>query len=117
MKLIGIEIGGTKLQVGTGAGDGKIVRLWRGTVEKGAGPGPIRRQIESAITAVTEPVTDSSAKIDAVGIGFGGPVNDADQSVIKSHQIAGWDNFPLGRWVSNVVGAPAILGNDADVAG
>jgi glucokinase len=44
-------------------------------------------------------------------------VDDATRSVIKSHQIAGWDGFPLADWVSELVGVPAVLGNDADVAG
>jgi hypothetical protein len=41
-----------------------------------------------------------------VGIGFGGPVDDATHTVIKSHQIEGWDNFPLGDWLADVVGLP-----------
>jgi glucokinase len=51
------------------------------------------------------------------GIGFGGPVDDATHTVIKSHQIEGWDSFPLADWITDVVGLPAVLGNDADVAG
>jgi glucokinase len=51
------------------------------------------------------------------GIGFGGPVDDSSRTVIKSHQIAGWDGFPLADWVSDLLGVPAVLGNDADVAG
>ena len=57
------------------------------------------------------------SQLKGVGIGFGGPVDDATRTVIKSHQIEGWDNFPLADWVSDVVGLPAVLGNDADVAG
>ena len=44
-------------------------------------------------------------------------MEDATQSVIKSHQIEGWDNFPLVAWVRDRLGLPAALGNDADVAG
>ena len=44
-------------------------------------------------------------------------MDDATRTVIKSHQIDGWDDFPLADWVSEVVGLPAALGNDADVAG
>src|SRR5947199_35847 len=36
---LGIEIGGTKLQVGVGPGDGTIARLWRGAVDVAAGAG------------------------------------------------------------------------------
>src|SRR5205085_6998423 len=31
--------------------------------------------------------------------------------------IAGWDDFPLAAWLSEQLGVPAVLGNDADVAG
>ncbi len=41
----------------------------------------------------------------------------ARATVIKSHQIEGWDGFPLADWISEMVGLPAALGNDADVAG
>jgi glucokinase len=44
-------------------------------------------------------------------------VDDATRTIIKSHQIDGWDNFPLADWIGDVVGLPAALGNDADVAG
>src|SRR5581483_6871034 len=56
-------------------------------------------------------------RVRGVGIGFGGPVDDATRTVIKSHQIEGWDNFPLADWVGGLLGWPAVLGNDADVAG
>jgi glucokinase len=44
-------------------------------------------------------------------------VDDATRTVIKSHQIDGWDNFPLADWIGDMLGLPTALGNDADVAG
>jgi glucokinase len=44
-------------------------------------------------------------------------VDDATRTVIKSHQIEGWDGFPLADWIGDLVGLPAVLGNDADLAG
>ena len=46
---LGIEIGGTKLQLGIGPGDGTLRALWRGTVDVAAGPEGIRRQITAAV--------------------------------------------------------------------
>src|ERR1700730_10842563 len=114
---LGIEIGGTKLQLGVGAGDGKLAGLWRGTVDVPAGPEGIRRQITAAVPEVLSQCQMDRSALQGVGIGFGGPVDDATQTIIKSHQIEGWDNFPLADWISGVVGMPAVLGNDADVAG
>jgi glucokinase len=50
-------------------------------------------------------------------VGFGGPTDDASQTVIKSHHITGWDGFPLAAWLTEATGLPAVICNDADVAG
>jgi len=117
MMFLGIEIGGTKLQLGLGAGDGVITALWRGTVDAAAGSEGIRKQIEGAIPELLAKANRDRGELQGVGIGFGGPTDDATQTVIKSHQIEGWDGFPLADWVSDSVGVPAVLCNDADVAG
>ena len=114
---LGIEIGGTKLQLGVGADDGVLAGLWRGDIDAAAGPEGIRRQITQAVPEVLAKANIDRSQLQGVGVGFGGPVDDATRTVIKSHQIEGWDNFPLADWLSKVVGLPAALGNDADVAG
>jgi glucokinase len=117
MYYLGIEIGGTKLQLGVGADDGRLAALWRGTVDVAAGPEGIRRQITAAVPELLAKAGMDRSQLKGVGIGFGGPVDDATHTVIKSHQIEGWDDFPLADWIADVVGLPAALGNDADVAG
>ncbi|MBM3979452.1 MAG: ROK family protein [Planctomycetes bacterium] len=114
---LGIEIGGTKLQLGLGAGDGHIVALWRGTVNPAEGSEGIRKQIERAVPELLAKAGLDRGALRGIGIGFGGPTDDATRTVIKSHQIQGWDGFPLADWVSNLVGVPTVLCNDADVAG
>jgi glucokinase len=115
--FLGIEIGGTKLQLGVGEGAGVLAGLWRGTVDVAAGPEGIRRQITTAVPELLDRAGVQRSRLRGVGIGFGGPVDDATQTIIKSHQIEGWDNFPLADWIGGVVELPAALGNDADVAG
>jgi glucokinase len=114
---LAIEIGGTKLQHGLGEGNGSLLALGRGTVVPADGAEGIRRQISEAIPQLLANAKRGRDDLRGVGIGFGGPVDDATRTVIKSHQIAGWDGFPLADWVSDIVGVPAVLGNDADVAG
>jgi glucokinase len=117
MQYLGIEIGGTKLQLGIGPGDGTLKALWRGPVDVATGADGIREQITQAVPELLQKAGLSLAQLQGVGIGFGGPVDDSNQTVIKSHQIEGWDGFPLADWISEMVGLPAALGNDADCAG
>ncbi len=115
--FLGIEIGGTKLQLGLGRGDGRIAALWRGLVNPAEGSEGIRKQIVAAVPELLAKAGLDRGELRGVGIGFGGPTDDATRTVIKSHQIVGWDGFPLADWVSDLVGVPAVLCNDADVAG
>jgi glucokinase len=114
---LGIEIGGTKLQLGLGRGDGVIVALHRTTVNPAEGAVGIRNQILTAVPQLLATASLDRGTLRGVGIGFGGPTDDSTRTVIKSHQIAGWDGFPLADWISDLVGVPAVLCNDADVAG
>jgi glucokinase len=108
---LGIEIGGTKLQLGVGDGEAQtLVALERLTVVPADGAAGIVRQIE----AVAGELIRRHA-VRAIGCGFGGPV-DGQGRVIKSHQIDGWDNYPLADWLTRTFAVPAAVGNDCDVA-
>ena len=114
---LGIEIGGTKLQIGLGPGDGTILGLWRNAVNVTAGGEGIRNQILAAVPELLGSAHLSADQLLGVGVGFGGPVDDKTQRIIKSHQIPGWDDFPLPQWLGEALNLPCVLGNDADVAG
>ncbi len=115
--FLGIEIGGTKLQLGLGAGDGTIVKLWRGTVDPALGGAGIRGDIVRNYAPLLHSAGLKHSDILGIGVGFGGPTDDTTQSTITSHQIAGWDNFPLAGFLHENLGSPAVICNDADVAG
>src|SRR5438270_5612959 len=110
--LLGIEIGGTKLQLGVGEGDGKLAGLWRGRIDPARGPEGIRQQIVAAVPHLLKEAGQSAKNLEAATVGFGGPVDDQTQTVIKSHQIPGWDSFPLANWIGEFLHLPAFLFND-----
>ena len=109
---LGIEIGGTKLQLGLGDGSGsELAALERCDVDARRGAAGILEQIESVAAGLLQ-----KHDIQRIGIGFGGPVDSAAGVVTKSHQIAGWEGFPVVRWCRESLGKPAVLGNDCDSA-
>lgn len=112
---LGIEIGGTKLQLGLGAGDGRILALERLAVPPdGRRADAIRDQLRRGFETLSR---RAGGTVTAVGIGFGGPV-DADRGIVRrSHQVPGWDDFPLADWARRIFGVgPVAVQNDADTA-
>ncbi|MHB0955821.1 MAG: ROK family protein [Pirellulaceae bacterium] len=109
---LGIEIGGTKLQLGVSDGQqAELRKLARAEIEPELGAAGILQQIRE----LGRPLV-ASYGVTRIGIGFGGPVEAEQGRVIKSHQIAGWENFPLVNWCQETLGVSTILGNDCDVA-
>jgi glucokinase len=112
LMFLGIEIGGTKLQLGVSDGEGgALAALERRDVIGVHGAEGIRRQIAEAALALSR-----RFPVKRVGIGFGGPVDAAAGRTIKSHQVNGWEDFPLSSWIDQTLGLPVALGNDCDVA-
>jgi glucokinase len=109
---LGIEIGGTKLQLGVGTGDGgEMLAVARHDIDIAQGAAGILEQIERSATALIQ-----KHPVERIGVGFGGPVDSSAGVATKSHQVAGWESFPLARWCQESLGKPAVIGNDCDVA-
>jgi glucokinase len=109
---LGIEIGGTKLQLGVGSGrDADLAAIIRRDVDPRRGAGGILEEIERSAAALFQKHT-----IERIGLGFGGPCDGRTGVTTKSHQVAGWDSFPLAAWCRETLGKPAVIGNDCDAA-
>jgi glucokinase len=109
MNCIGIEIGGTKLQIVVG--DGREIRArHRFEVDRGKGGAGIRQQIEASLGRL---VPESQPA--AIGVGFGGPVDWKTGRICCSHQIEGWSEFELGEWLQTLTRKPVRVDNDANM--
>lgn len=111
MHLLGIEIGGTKLQVVAGTPTGTVSERRRFDVDPGGGGAGIRASIASCL-----PDLLSRWRPAAMGVGFGGPVDFRTGRIACSHQVAGWSGFPLRDWLAEQAGIPVVVDNDANVA-
>ena len=111
MNLLGIEIGGTKLQLVVGDPSAQIRERRRLTVDATRGAAGIREQI-----ANTLPELLGQHNISAVGVGFGGPVDWRAGLIARSHQIEGWSGFELAAWLRGLAGVPVFVDNDDNVA-
>lgn len=110
--IIGIEIGGTKLQAVLGLPDGSILERRRGSVDRAAGAQGILNWTREAADALI-----AQGTVAAIGVGFGGPVESETGRALVSHQIDGWDNVPIKHWFQERFNLPVIVANDANAAG
>lgn len=108
---LGIEIGGTKLQLVLGDEQGRISERRKLAVDPARGAAGIRQQIEQALPELLR-----GRPAARVGVGFGGPVDWKTGKICRSHQIAGWSEFDLGGWLGGLTSAPVVVDNDANVA-
>jgi glucokinase len=116
---IGIEIGGTKTQVGIGSAELGLLPggLVRRTVNRENGASGILRDLVSMVDELLSTQGIPISDICKVGIGFGGPLDSFRGVILKSFQIEGWENFPLKDWAEKQWRMPVILENDASTAG
>ena len=116
--FLGIEIGGTKLQLGIGSGNGRLIAFAREQVDPAQGAAGILSQIARMYGPLQSGLGMPEAPIMAVGIGFGGPVDVEQGLILTSHQVSGWDGFDLVGWTRRTLGIAIVsLHNDADTAG
>jgi glucokinase len=112
-----IEIGGSKLQIALGTTGGKICSLIRGEVAPEEGNKGILNWLNQNLLKLISSINPSEEVILGIGVGFGGPVNSNAGQIIKSMQIGGWDNFPLGQWLEDNFSLPSFVFNDSNSAG
>lgn len=110
-RFLGLEIGGTKLQIVAGNEAGVIEERFRFATKAADGAAGIRRQIEETVRELVPRLQPA-----AVGVGFGGPVDWQAGVICCSHHVEGWTDFPLGPWLRDIAGAPVYVDNDANVA-
>ena len=110
--FVGIEIGGTKIQVVTGDSQARILDRKRFVADPVKGGKGIRDQIVKALKQI-----QLKHSICAMGVGFGGPFNQETGLTCCSHQVNGWDGFPLRKWLSDQFNGIGVnICNDANTA-
>ena len=110
-RFLGIEIGGTKLQVAVGTATGTLIETARDNVPRGAKGGEIR----SIILDLCRQLMANHA-VAGVGAGFGGPVDIRTGTIARSHQVEGWDGFSLRAWLEGALDLPTVVENDSNTA-
>ena len=118
--VVGVDIGGTNVGVGVvpwSGGEPAGLRSQPTRSERGA-DAVVEDVVRMAGEAIHEAVTRHGAardRIVGVGIGSPGPL-DLERGLVLTTPNLGWTNYPLRQRISDGLGLPAALDNDANCA-
>jgi len=118
--IVGVDIGGTNVVVGTIAEDGSaIYGIKKERTLTGDGADAVVTQVaqmvDHSLSDTRSALGATTVDVAGVGIGAPGPLS-TKTGVVHLTPNLGWRNFPLRDRVSEAVGLPATLDNDANCA-
>ena len=103
MKLIGIDIGGTKCAVVSGDENCRVFR--KTTIETGG----CRETLEKIYAAVV-----AEGRADHIGISCGGPLDEKNGVIKSPPNLPGWDDVHICDEIRELTGTDCTIRNDAD---
>ena len=107
--ILAVDIGGTKLEAGIVAPDGRILERIRTATPVSVDP----EVVFGALAGIVGGVLDrASVRPGMCGVGCGGPM-ECGGATVSPLNIHGWHRFPLRERLSDLVGMPVEVDNDA----
>lgn len=112
--VFGVDIGGTTVKIGYFTVEGELLDKWEIPTRKDEGGRFILTDIAESIEKKLAEKGISKEEVEGVGVGVPGPVKD-DGTVLCCVNL-GWGEFNVEKEVERILGLPAKVGNDANMA-
>jgi len=113
----GIDLGGTKIQAAVIDAEHNVLGAKRDQTPLKGGPGAIAAKMAEVMQVAAEEAGVETAKLDGIGVGSPGSVDDNAGTVTSAKNLSDWGGtFNLREALEAELGAPVSLGNDVDLA-
>ena len=112
--IFGIDIGGTACKLGLFSDDGSLLEKWQIPTDKSNDGMKVFEDLAETVDAkIRERAIE---RHNVIGIGAGVPASISAEGVVQKCPALGWSDFKVADKISQVVGLPAVCGNDANLA-
>jgi glucokinase len=113
----GIDLGGTKIQAAIVSPTGEVSGEARRPTPAEGGPQDVANEMARAVVQAADAAGVQTDSLAGIGVGSPGDSNEETGEVSEASNLPGWSgSFPLGRTLSDALGAPVRVANDVDVA-
>jgi len=113
--ILGIDLGGTKILVGTFDASMKLLGTAKNRTQRELGPDGVSKRIVETVNTSLEAAGKSIDDVVGIGVGSPGPL-DPDTGIVLTTPNLGWENYPLASTLSEAFGKPVFLDNDVKLA-
>ena len=110
--LVGVDLGGTNIRAAMVTGAYTHATPAHAPTPGEAGPAAV---VDAIARCVAEAA--GGASVDGVAVGIPGPLDPRRGIVYAAPHLAGWDNFDAASALSERIGCPVAINNDANLAG
>jgi glucokinase len=114
--IFAADLGGTHLRAATVDSRGKIHFRAKQNTPQGTDPHEIVAAVVHAVHEYRGDLGDEPDRLKAISLVVPGTVNVEDGTVVKAPNLPCLDGFPLASALTDELGLPAILENDANAA-
>ncbi|NLJ57068.1 MAG: ROK family protein [Firmicutes bacterium] len=114
--LLGVDLGGTNIQVALAERGGKILRSQKFSTEAATGRENVWRNILAGLETVLEQGLVPRDRLAGVGVCTAGFFDYYSRTIISSPNLPGWEGFPLEKRLSQELALPVLVENDANAA-
>ena len=112
-RLVGIDIGGTKIAIGLADLDGNLLSDRRIPTQPELGP---NIALENMLLAIEEMLRANDANLLSIGVGCPGPLDVEKGLVLSPANLRTWNRFPLVEKLREHFGVSLAFDNDANAA-
>jgi glucokinase len=114
--FIGTDIGGTKISVVIGDEQANVIASQRFLTASHPDPYDALREVARIARHLLSDAGFELGHVEGVGISCGGPLDSRQGLILSPPNLPGWDRIPICRFLSNELGRPSRLENDANAA-
>lgn len=114
--FLGLDLGGTNVKAGVVSDSGEVLSSASISTEGSRGPDHGVLQIAAAGRLAVERAGLDLSQISAAGLATPGTMDIPAGMLLAPTNLPGWDNYPIRQRVSESLGLPAVLQNDANAA-